>query len=303
MRHVLRAAAAAAAALLAAVTLPAPARAADPCAGWATSTLATGLGDVENLLPDGRGGLYLSINDQAKVVQLGADGTVRTVATGLDHPAGLRRIGADLYVLTGNSPGAILWGGSNGTLVKLNPATGAKTVVTRGLRAPNGLALLPDGTFLASRINPFNVEPTGITRIDPRTGVATPNWAPIQMSNGMAVSPDGRTVFVNQTFTGQVLRVATAETSRRSAVLTIPGSLPAPDDIDITAQGVLYVVTHLEGAVHRVDPATGARCTVAKGLGQPTSVKVVPDGAGQALAVTSFDGTVKKLTPPAGQRP
>jgi hypothetical protein len=46
----------------------------DPCVGWTLTTIASGLGTLENLTFDGRGGLLLSSTDRDAVERLTPDG-------------------------------------------------------------------------------------------------------------------------------------------------------------------------------------------------------------------------------------
>jgi hypothetical protein len=72
----------------------------------------------------------------------------------------------------------------------------------------------------------------------------------------------------------------------------------------MTKAGDLFVAAHVEGTIYRFDPTTGASCAIASGLSSgwtgPSSVRVGPDGNGWALYVTVFDGTLRRLRPPAG---
>jgi hypothetical protein len=59
------------------------------------------------------------------------------------------------------------------------------------------------------------------------------------------------------------------------------------------------------GEVLRLDPQSGAVCVLVSGLRNPSAVKLGrgPGWSAQRLYVTSFDGSVKELTPPPGQEP
>ncbi|WP_227834211.1 NHL repeat-containing protein [Nocardia macrotermitis] len=60
----------------------------------------------------------------------------------------------------------------------------------------------------------------------------------------------------------------------------------------------------LTGAIYRFDPATGRSCAIVTGLSGgwtgPSSVRIAPDGNRWALYVTGFDGTLRRVRPPAG---
>ncbi len=62
--------------------------------------------------------------------------------------------------------------------------------------------------------------------------------------------------------------------------------------------GMIYLAQNLAGRVLRVDPATGSSCVV--GTGVPLTSSVEFGGPGwddNSLYATSFDGSVRKLTP------
>ncbi|MFC9897087.1 hypothetical protein ACFVMC_25660 [Nocardia sp. NPDC127579] len=77
------------------------------------------------------------------------------------------------------------------------------------------------------------------------------------------------------------------------------------DDFQATRDGKIYAAINFEGTVDRLDPATGARCSLVNGMltpnypPGPTSVRVAPDGEGLALYVSASDGVLYRLRPPA----
>ena len=260
-----------------------------PCDGWQIDTLAHGLEQLENLEPDGRGGFYLS--GDSKVYRIDADGAVHTIADHLAAPGGLQRDGSILHFLTR----------TDGKLWRLDTTTGALTSPA----TPTGNALLrmPDHDMLTSWVGTEGGPSKGVTRYRHRTGAIEPNWSTVPRAEGLASSPDHRDVYTDDLFTGQIYRIPVDAPDRWSVIATLP-PLSGPDDLTMSRSGDLYVAAHLAGTIYRVDPGTGAVCAVANGLpigwGGPSSVRIAPDGAGQALYVTSFDGTLRRLRPPAG---
>lgn len=121
---------------------------------------------------------------------------------------------------------------------------------------------------------------------------------------GLALSPDQRAVYTDDLFTGQVYRIPLDAPDRWSVVTTVPGLVPGLDDLATSGDGDIYIAAHLLGAVHRVDPDSGATCAVTTGLSAgwegPSSVRIAPSGDGYALYVTSFDGTLRRLQPAVG---
>src|SRR5438874_236853 len=182
----LRAAVAAIAVLLAWLVGAAPASAAGdpPCTTWSTRTVASGLGVLENLEPDGRGGMLLSVNDQNAIRRLTPDGGVTTVISDVPSPGGQRIHDGHLYVNTGDSAQAGVLQTTDGTVRRYDPRTGALTTWTSGLSMPNGLLFLPGGDAVVSRDSPG----WGITRIPAAAGGVgfERNWVTTNDSNGMA---------------------------------------------------------------------------------------------------------------------
>ncbi|MEV6223532.1 hypothetical protein AB0M13_17925 [Nocardia fluminea] len=278
--------------------------------GWHVDVLAAELGGLENLEYDGRGGFYVSGIVRGEILHVAADGLVTTIRTGLDNPAGLRLIGDDLYFVTGD--GTTPNGG--GTLSRLDTATGEVTVLLPNLVQPNGLLVLPDGDLLISQLSvPW--PPVGISRYRPATGEFTLAWSPVPRPNGLALTPDHRAVITEDVLTSQLVRVPLDAPDRPTPLATVnDGLLPGLDDLDVTAAGLAFVTGDYSGSLYRVDPITGAWCTLATGWTTPrgplpdpppigpTSARLAPDLATGAwsLYVTSIDGTLRRLRPPPG---
>jgi hypothetical protein len=166
--------------------------------------------------------------------------------------------------------------------------------------------VLPNGDFVVSRDIGSG---TGITRV-PANDPAHPqtNWAKLDDQNGMAVDPTGTWLYADQTFTpdAAVYRIRIADPSDKSVVATLAD--PAPkglDDMAIDARGILYVAANGTGEVIRLDPSTGAHCTIVTGLQNPSSLKFGrgPGWHSDRLYVVGFDGAVRELTPPASGAP
>ena len=84
-------------------------------------------------------------------------------------------------------------------------------------------------------------------------------------------------------------------------MITLDGFGPgnSADEIVLGDDGYLYVTLNVAGEVARVDPRSGAACTIASGIPFASSLRF---GAGRgwsqrSLYVTSFLGTVTRLTP------
>lgn len=269
------------------------------CQRWQATTVASGLGALENLEPDGRGGFYLSAINDGRLLHVDEHGSSTTVLTGLDHPAGLRLSGSSLYFLTGNNPGT-----ARGTLQRLDLTTGQSTTLLTGLPAPNGLLFLPDGDLIFSQLT---VPPRGIDRYNPGTGQHTKSWSTTPLPNGLALTLDRTALFTENSALSTILRVPLDKPNATSTVARLPGLIAGSDDMQATRDGTLYVAGDTSGEVYAVNTSTGRVCTIAKGISQlalppngPTSVRVGPGPDGNALYVTAIDGKLRRLQPPAG---
>ncbi|MET8429855.1 hypothetical protein [Nocardia sp. NPDC004860] len=271
--------------------------------GWQADILASGLGGLENLEPDGGGGFYVSGIVKGVLYHVDSSGEVTALLSGLDNPAGLRLIGDDLYFLTGD--GTAFTG--TGTLRRYNVTTGAVTTLLTGLVQPNGLLLLPDGDLLISHLSiPI---PVGMSRYRPSTGELTPHWSNTPYPNGIALTADQTAIYTENDFTSQVLRIPLDAPTAATVVAGVhDGLFPGLDDIEATQAGQLYLAGDTSGSVYSMDPATGSTCTIATGWqtpspmlpNGPTSVRIARDGQDWALYVTSIDGNLRRLRPPPG---
>ncbi len=297
--------AAAATALLAA---PGAAAAAEgDCTPWTMRTVASGLGSLENLEPDGRGGMLISASSRRAVERLTPDGKTSGVVSDVEAPGGLRVRGATLFFNTGDSSQSGALGRNDGTLDTVNLDTGVRSTYARGLTMPNGLVFLPNGDAVVSRSVGTG---TGLTRVP----VADPSqpqfrWADLDDTNGLAVDPTGTWLYVDETFTLEStvrrIRIADPRTIEVVARLGGGGVPKGLDDLTIDAAGILYITANGAGEVIRLDPATGASCVIAAGLRNPSAVKFGrgPGWPEANLYVSGFDGAVRELTPPAGSAP
>ncbi|WP_087587306.1 SMP-30/gluconolactonase/LRE family protein [Prescottella equi] len=259
------------------------------CDRWQVETVVEGLEQLENLEPDGDGGFYLS--GDTKLYQVDSAGQVRTVLDDLAAPGGLQFDGTNLTFLTRQ----------DGKLWDLDTATGELSPPTSF--AGNGLLRLPDNDLLTTWVGTEGYPSKGLSRHLHDSDVVAPNWSMVPRSEGLTLSADGRAVYTDDLFTGQIIRVPLDSPDQWTVVATLPGALPGPDDLTASQDGALYVAAHLEGAVYRVDLDTGAACAIATGLSGgwtgPSSVRIGPHGEGWALYATAFDGTLRRLIPPA----
>jgi sugar lactone lactonase YvrE len=218
-------------------------------------------------------------------------------------------------VSAGAAPGDLLvadrdTAGGTGALLRVNPQTGARTLVSaNGFPAggpnfvdPNAIVLQPNGLWLVVDIGP----PGGVLRVDPQSGVRTvlsQNTSPaggpaFAAPRDLALELDGNIVVVDQAAfggPGGVIRVDPV-TGARTAVSenAAPAGGPSfadPIGVTLAPDGAILVADRAAfagtGGVIRVDPVTGARTAVSENAappgGQnfvsPHGIALAPDGA------------------------
>ncbi|MFD3506275.1 SMP-30/gluconolactonase/LRE family protein [Nocardia sp. NPDC058666] len=246
----------------------------------------------ENFGVDAQGALWVSRLMRGEVQRYDRDG--RLTATVAVPSPGAVRLGPDglLYVVTGNS-----WLAGSGGIVRFDPAAANPTpaVFASGFPHPNGAAFDADGNLYVTTGN-------GVHRLR-RDGSEDMDWwakVRVEGANGVAVSGDS--VFVTANFAGEngpvgrVLRLSRTDPADATTVtdLTSFGSLPDFVDDLVIRGGALYVTT-LAGHLVRVNPTTGAACTV---VSTQSLTAVVADPADpSALLAGSEEGTVLRIRP------
>ncbi len=282
---------------------PTNAAASESCTVWTKTLVASGFGTLENLAFDGRGGLLLSetsaLGRGGALKRLTADGQRSTVVANVHGPGGIVVGGSTAWFTTGNSPASGLLGLKDGTIAAVNLDTGVVSTLATGLTMPNGLERLPDGTFITSRDIGLS---TRLTAVKPN-GEQTAYAPSITSTNGLGLDPGRRVLYVSSTF-NLATTVSAVDIDNPAAppkVFTIPGVGPlnSADDLTVGADGKVYVALNVAGSVVRVDPDSGATCTLATGM--PLSSAVAfgsgPGWDPASLYVTSFAGTVTRLSP------
>ncbi len=284
----------------------------DPCLGWTTRVVAEGLGVLENLEPDGTGGMLVSAYSRDAVERLLPDGTVDgVVAADMPAPGGLRVRDGILFATTGNGVADGALGTASGTIERIDLATGDRTTWSSGLTMPNGLVFDGDGNAYTSRDVGSDAHVTKVPADDP--GNPDTTWADLPDTNGLAVSPDGSTLYASTTFnaTASVYAIALddptdiTEIAQLAVDVVPPNPTRGLDDLTIDADGVLYLTANGGGELLRLDPATGAACVLTRALTTPSAVTfgAGPGWPADRLYVTGFDGRVVEVIPPTAAGP
>ncbi len=268
-------------------------------------TVATGLGlPLENLAFDGRGGLLVSktlFAGNGSVDRVTPDGAVSTLLP-VSGPGALTVRGNELYVNTGHKTLDGTLGLKTGTIDIFDLDTGKRRTWATGLTMPDGGTILPNGdAVISTLIGPKR----GLWLVRKENPSAPERYGPDLLGpNGMVVGNDGRTLYVANTG-GPDFQIAAIDLANPSAPakkirLQAPWPLNIIDDLALGSDGRLYTAGE-HGIVYRVDPDSGATCAIATGVHLGSSVRF---GAGpgwdpESLYSTGFDGTVRRLVPPA----
>ncbi|MDI9895233.1 SMP-30/gluconolactonase/LRE family protein [Rhodococcus sp. IEGM 1381] len=290
--------------LAASVALSPIAEASSTCTPWSVSTVASGFGMLENLEFDGRGSMIVS---ETSPIGPGALRTVApngdrgTLLSGVGSPGGLVRDGSSLLFTTGNSADAGLFDTRTGTIEKIDLGSGTRSTYASGLTMPNGLARSATGDLFTTR----NLGgASGLTRItsDGAGSVGSVSTVRTDLGSANGIGIGGGKIYVATTFDPESTVTVLDEKdpagpSSRIRVEGI-GPLTMSDDLTVADDGTVYLAQNLAGRVVRLDPETGSSCVIATGV--PLTSSVAFGGVGfdsDALYATSFDGTVRKMTP------
>lgn len=271
------------------------------CSPWIVSTVTHGFGMLENLAFGDDGTMYLSETSPSgsgRIAALTPEGQRLTAVPEVNSPGGLVVDGNTLYFATGNGTVAGVLDTHDGTVDTLDIESGTRSTYARGLVMPNGLAQSPEGDLFATR-NLGSV--TGLTVV-PRDSPNEPYPVRTDLGTANGIAVDGDTVYVSNTFDPVLVITALDANDPGGPSKKIPvdgfGPFTASDDMTVGPDGQVYLAQNLAGRVLRIDPRTGSSCVVGTGLPLTSSVEFGGDGWDRtSLYATSFDGTVRKLTP------
>ena len=227
-----------------------------------------------------------------KLIWTGAAGATVALAS---PAAGATLFPGDLVVADVAAP-------DGGALVRIDPVTGARSIISSGgeFDLPAAVALEPGGSILVLDLGPTGGQPQ-VIRVNPASGAQSvlTFGGSLVAPAGIAVGP-GNAIYVTEPGdfggTGSVVRIDPV-TGAQSLVAT-GGSLIDPSGIAVDAAGQLLIADYGDegetGSVVRVDPATGGQTVVATGqLVDPYAIAIAPDGS----AVVSELGYAKLSEP------
>jgi len=156
-----------------------------------------------------------------------------------------------------------------GRVLRIDPSTGAQTVVASGLSRPYDVTTTPGGDILLS------TESTVI-----RLGAGEVIASADRQIGRVVAAPNGDVYFTTAT-TAYRVPVGTHEP------LPVADGLAAPHGLALTGDGALLIADTESDRILRVDPSTGAVTTLARLDGGPGDLVVAADGTLYVCAMTS----------------
>ncbi|MGL4304870.1 MAG: SMP-30/gluconolactonase/LRE family protein [Mycobacteriaceae bacterium] len=263
------------------------------CQSWHTEVLASGFNSLENLAFDDRGKMLVSQHDLLTGIgsffAFAPDGTTNPVIDSIANPGGIVVNGETAYINTADSFVSALTNNANGTVELVNLDSGEYSTYASGLTMPNGLAILPDGTAITSRMAGAN---TGLFSSQPGSDSPEPYALQGVSVNGIALEETGRWLYtissVAQVTTVYIIDTLDPAAPPQQFELPGFGLLNFGDDLTVDAEGVVYAALDLQGLVARLDTKTGESCTIATGQPGLSSVRF---GAGPGWDEHSLYGT------------
>ncbi len=143
----------------------------------------------------------------------------------------------------------------HGQLLRINRRGAEPRVVVEGIRAPGGLAFMPDGSLLvgygdsAATASRGTENPqAGLIRVDPRTGETSPYADGLTMANGVTRGPDGA-VYASNDFGIGVDRVLEGQVTLAWAPLPSSNGLV----VDSSGRHLYAAQTFVDAAIAQID--------------------------------------------------
>jgi sugar lactone lactonase YvrE len=298
-----------AAVCVALLALPAAAQALPDCSPLPqTRTILSGQGQLESIIADARGRIFFTDARGGQLLRIDRpDAAPQVLVTGINGAGGLAwdLDGSLVLGFNGGTQNSVS-DGTAGGLMRVNPDTGASSVITDGMGMANGIVRGPDGAFYAS--NDFA---GGIDRV--LGGKVQDDWSKVQTPNGLVIDTTGRYLYAAQTFKpasiAQIdLKDPTKEVPYFEA--TAPDLQGGPDGMTRDDADRLFLAVNAAGEVWRIDRDRQA-CVLAHGIINASAVNWGGGGAGfpaRNLYVVGFSGVLVELAnvtdrPPAAGPP
>ena len=175
-------------------------------------------------------------------------------------------------------------GFNDGRLLRVDPQTGASTVVATNLIRPRGFALADDGSIFV-----ISFPTTALLKVNPVTGTSTTISQGGMLSSDfdVLIGPNGDLIVVNE-YGPNIVRVNPATGDQSVIAEGSPFITTTAGDWDSDGTLVVADVGQLAmGGVRRVNVTTGAVSVISNG-GYPAGVDViVPEPASAAGAVVA----------------
>lgn len=216
--------------------------------GGAVLILADKLKETEGiaLCPDGK--LFTIENGSGKVYEIVDDDTVKQIAEGFNHPAGMA-CGPDntLYVAA--------YG--DGNVVALSPDGKKKEIIASGFKTPNGIAVAADGSVYMSDSSGGDV-----VRIVPG-GEKETVLNGVSFANGLLLKDKDGSLLIAQTTANKIIETPLAGENKGKKKTVVKG-LTMVDGITGDDGGNIYACLYSKGEIAAVDPEGNIRIIASK---------------------------------------
>lgn len=273
----------------------------------AKRTVLSGQGQLESIIADQRGRLfYTDLQNGGRLLRVDRPGAEpKVLIQGIDGAGGLawQPDGSLVLGFNGGNDNAIA-DGPDGGLLRVDPETGASSVMASGMGMANGIVRGPDGAIYAS--NDFA---GGIDRVV--GGKVEDDWSKVATPNGLVIDTAGRYLYAAQTFKpASVARIDLRDPSSEEPYYEAPAADIAggPDGMTRDDRDRLFVAVNAAGEVWRIGTDRTA-CTIARGIMNASALNWgggEPGFPARNLYVVGFSGVLVELAnatdapPPAG---
>jgi len=220
-----------------------------------------------NLVLSASGIAYVADFDSKRLRKVEPSGKTTTLVE-LPHPFGMALAPDGFLIVETDDDDMAMHSFASGTVWRVNPATGAATVIARDIGRPRGIAVLPDGRIALTDQVHFVVE-----LLDPQTGIvsviagAADQAGHVNGTGGIArfaqpwdVVYDNGDLIVSEVDNGDLRRVTLA------GVVTdvVPmGTFDQAQGLARDAAGILYVTEY--GAAHDIKKVVGTTVSLLAG--------------------------------------